>query len=521
MSGSFDVFEFAGFRLDLRRGVLERGGKVVPIRAKSYALLSYLARNPERVMAKEELLDSVWGPIIVTEDTLTQTIKSLRDAMGNDGRNIIRTISKRGYLFSPGSAAPCHDQTNDRFAMEHPFTEGLLIRKKPSIAVLAFENTSGSAEQEYFAAGMVEDIITGLSRIKWLSVVARNQRAIHKSRGKVDIRQIGRELGVRYVLGGGIRRAGSRVRITARLLDAVSGEYLWADRFDGDLEDVFDLQDRITEKVVAVVEPNVQKSEIDRARRKRPERLDAYDLYLRAVPYTASQMPEHARIAMQYLQRALRIDPGYAAAHALIAWCHEWCFTRAGFNENDKLAALQHAHLATGGDTDDAAALAIASFVIAMLNKDYDVALSGTERALALNPSCATAMYLGAITNAFSGRPTSAIALADRALRLSPFDLLAYQAHFAQGMAAMQEERYEQARLHYLKALQANSKLSSVYFWSAPALALAGHNDSALSMAQAGFGLEPGFRLRQFFELMPPEVAGRFVAGGRILGLPQ
>ena len=166
----------------------------------------------------------------------------------------------------------------------------LALPDKPSIAVLAFQNMSGDPEQEYFADGMVEDIITGLSRIKWLFVIARNSSFVYKGKA-VDVRQVGRELGVRYVLEGGVRKSGNRVRITAQLLEAETGAHLWADRFDGTLEDVFDLQDQITEKVVGVVEPSLRQSEIERSRRKRPENLDAYDLYLRALPHMMSVMP--------------------------------------------------------------------------------------------------------------------------------------------------------------------------------------------------------------------------------------
>ena len=162
--------------------------------------------------------------------------------------------------------------------------------------MLAFQNMSDDPAQEYFADGMVEEIITGLSRIKWLFVIARNSSFIYKGKA-VDVRQVGRELGVRYVLEGAVRKAGDRVRITAQLLEAETGAHLWADRYDGKLEDVFDLQDQITEKVVGVVEPSLRQSEIERSRRKRPENLDAYDLYLRALPHMVSLMPADARIA--------------------------------------------------------------------------------------------------------------------------------------------------------------------------------------------------------------------------------
>jgi adenylate cyclase len=184
----------------------------------------------------------------------------------------------------------------------------LSLPDKPSIAVLPFQNMSGDREQEYFVDGMVEDIITGLSRIKWLFVIARNSSFTYKGRA-VDVRQIGRELGVRYVVEGGVRKAGDRLRITAQLVEAESGAHLWADKFDGDLGDIFDLQDQITDRVVAVVEPSLQKSELERARRKRPDSLGAYDLFLRAVPFTASQSAEEGRIAIGFCSTSTRTTP--------------------------------------------------------------------------------------------------------------------------------------------------------------------------------------------------------------------
>ena len=203
-----------------------------------------------------------------------------------------------------------------------------------------------------------------------------------------------------------------------------------------------------------------------------------------------------------------------------MAWCHEWRFTRAGFDEKDKTAALTHARAAIVSSTDDATALAVGGFVITMLSKDHAAGLSANERALALNPSCATAMYLGAVTNAFSGHPIAAIALADRAMRLSPFDFLVYQAHLARATAAVQQMRYENAASHCAKALQANPSLSSLYFVGAAAFALVGRIEEAQSLAEAGLILEPGFRLRLFSETMVRELADRFIEGGRQLALP-
>ena len=216
----------------------------------------------------------------------------------------------------------------------------LSLPEKPSIAVLPFQNMSGDREQDYFADGMVEDIVTGLSRIKWLFVIARNSSFVYKGKA-VDVRQVGRELGVRYILEGGVRKSGNRLRVTAQLVEAETGAHLWANRYDGDMEDVFNFQDRITDSVVGIVEPSVQRSEIERARRKRPDSLSAYDLYLRALPYMATSMPDDAAIATKFLEEALTLDPDYVAAHALIAWCHERCFARSGYKERDKAQGLK------------------------------------------------------------------------------------------------------------------------------------------------------------------------------------
>ena len=244
---------------------------------------------------------------------------------------------------------------------------------------------SGDPEQEYFVDGMVEDIITGLSRIKWLFVIARNSSFVYKGKA-VDVRQVGRELGVRYVLEGGVRKAGNRLRITAQLLEAETGAHLWADRFDGALEDVFDLQDQITERVVGIVEPSLRsrRSNAPAKASRKPRRLRS--LSARFAPHgvrDARRRQDRRGLS----GRALKLDPDYAAAHALLAWCHEICFVRGGLDEADKTAGLRHARAAIASGTDDATALAVAAFAIGILSKDYKTALSAIERALSLNPS--------------------------------------------------------------------------------------------------------------------------------------
>src|SRR5215472_15993578 len=232
----------------------------------------------------------------------------------------------------------------------------LPLPDKPSIAVLPFQNMSDDPLQEYFADGVVEDIITGLSRIKWLLVIARNSSFTYKGKSP-DIRQIGRELGVRYVLEGSLRTLGPRVRITAQLIDASSAAHVWAERYDRAIDDIFELQDEITLNVVGAIEPSLRQAEIERAKRKRPDSLDAYDLYLRAMPLAATAMPEDADKALQLLERAVALDPEYAVAHALIAWCHEQRYLRGGLHAETRAAASLHARAAIAAGIDDAPAL--------------------------------------------------------------------------------------------------------------------------------------------------------------------
>ena len=276
-------------------------------------------------------------------------------------------------------------------------------------------------------------------------MIARNSSFVYKGKA-VNIKQVGHDLGVRYVLEGSVRKAGGRVRITGQLVEAETGAHLWADKFDGALDDVFDLQDRITASVVGVVEPSLRQAEIQRARRKRPDSLGAYDLYLRAVPHFQSVMPEDANIGMGFLEEALKLDPNYVAAHAYMAWGMEIRVLRGGFKEADAIAGVRHARMALAHGTDDATALSIAALVILHLGHDFEAASGAISRALSLNGSCAAAFYWGAHIHAFSGDPTIAEDYANRALRLSPFDPFSFDAYVAQGLVRLREQRKSQTR---------------------------------------------------------------------------
>jgi adenylate cyclase len=412
---------------------------------------------------------------------------------------------------------------NEQRRASEPATEKptLSLPDKPSIAVLPFQKMSGDPEQDYFADGMVEDIITGLSRIKWLFVIARNSSFTYRGKA-VDVRQVGRELGVRYLVEGGVRKSGSRLRVTAQLVEAETGAHLWADKFDGELKDVFDFQDWITDSVVGIVEPSVRRSEVERSRRKRPESLDAYDLYLRALPLMATISVADAPAAAPLLRDALKLDPNLAVAHAYLSWCHQILFTHGGFGEADKIAGLRHARAATANPVDDASALAVGAMVIGLLGKNARAALDAIERALSFNPSSAAALYFGAQLYAWSGDSVRGAEYARRALRLSPFDPLLYAAHLALGIAALQEERYEETASWWGKCAEANPKFGMIVIGQAQALALAGRIQEARAVFARGMELEPSASIRTIRELgYVPALEEKMIRGARMLGLPE
>jgi TolB-like protein len=271
-------------------------------------------------------------------------------------------------------------------------TPVLPLPDKPSIAVLPFANMSGEPEQEYFVDGMVEEIITALSRIRWLFVIARNSSFTYKGQA-VDVKQVGRELGVRYVLEGSVRKAGGRGRITVQLIDALTGTHLWADRFDGPLDDIFELQDQVASGVVGAIEPRLSQSEIERASRKPTASLDAYDLYLRALALRDIHTDESVREAITLLKQALAIDPGYAPAAGLIGWSrvHQWSHGRTPVSEAEAAEAVAFARRALGAAKDDPDALWMAGATLSTFAGEHDIAAAAIDRALTLNPNSAHA----------------------------------------------------------------------------------------------------------------------------------
>jgi adenylate cyclase len=402
----------------------------------------------------------------------------------------------------------------------------LPLPSKPSIAVLPFENMSGDPEQAYFADGMVEDIITDLSRFNQFKVIARNSAFVYKGRN-VDVRQVGRELGVRYVLEGSVRRSGNRLRITGQLIEASNGTHLWAERFDGDLEDVFELQDRITESVVGAIEPTLLFAEVERARRLPPESLAAYDLYLQALPYLYAFRPEENRKALDLLYEAIERDPDYGIALAYGAWGYEQRLTRGWdpYGENDADAAIQLARRALETKTDDPRALAAAGFVLVMVGRDYNTGLSAIRRAEELNPNVAfVSMHIG-VALIFAGESIDrALAHLEHAIRVSPGDpggfIYRAMAAFCHFHAGRDEMAIELAR----RAVDIYPNWDTTYWVLVPALARSGRTEEARGALEELRRLSPhitGSLLRQTLPYRHKDMLEAVVSGLVAAGLPN
>jgi len=364
---------------------------------------------------------------------------------------------------------------------------------RPSIAVLPFENLSGDREQEYFADGIVAEIITGLSRIKWLFVISRNSSFIYKGR-PIDVKTVGRELGVRYVLEGSVRRSGNRIRVTGELIESETARHVWADRYDGDMNDIFALQDEMTMNVIGAVEPTLRKAEVERARRKRPDNLDAYDLFLRALPFAATAMPEGADQALELLEKAIRLEPDYAIAHGCIAWCHEIRYLRGGLRAETRDAARKHAHAAIRAGSDDAMALALGGFVVAITEGWFEAsAIDALDRAIALSPSLALAFGFSSIVRANRGETATSIAHAKIGIRLSPYDPLIHLPYIGLAYAHFYAGEWSDAADAARRASQASPQFSVPVCLLAAALARLGRIREAQSVSARLLELQPGF----------------------------
>jgi adenylate cyclase len=403
---------------------------------------------------------------------------------------------------------------------------------KPSIVVLPFNNMSGDSEQEYFADGMVEEITTALSRTRWLFVIARNSSFTYKGRA-VDVKQVGRELGVRYALEGGVRKAADRVRITAQLIDASTGAHLWADRFDGSLEHIFELQDQVTASVVGAIAPRLEQAEVERAKHKPTESLDAYDYFLRGIASLHSWTKESNDEALRLFNKAIELDPDFASAYGMASWCYvrrkggRWMTDRV--QETAEAARLGRRAVELGWD--DPVALAWGGFSLAYVVHDVEVGATLIDRALLLNPNLAEAWHFSGWVRIYLGQPEIAIEHLAHAMRLSPVDPLTFVTLMAIAFAHFFAGRYNDASLWAEKALAASPprlREKAVYhpalLIAAASNALAGRLEEAQNAIAQSRQISPTARISNLKNQIPlrrPDDLVRYAEGLRKAGLPD
>ena len=410
------TWHFGEFSLDPARRELSRGAEPIGVEPQVFDLLVTLIENRERVVSKEDLIARVWGGRAVSDSTLTSRINAARKAIGDDGdaQRLIRTIAKKGLRFV-GEVRDVDPDFTDAPAGAPPLPD------RPAIAVLPFTNMTGDAAEDYFSDGISEDIITALSKLRWFFVIARNSSFVYKNRA-VHLKDVGRELGVGYVLEGSVRRAGERVRITAQLNEVASGSHLWAERYDRNLADVFAVQDEITEAIVAAIEPKLYAAENVRTRMKPPDSLDAWDLLMRALSHYWRVTRADNVAAQALLEKACAIDPSYGRALGVLATSLTFGAHMGWATMEEVAPAAERAALAAvAADSEDPwAHHGLGSAYL--FTRRFEDSLAEFERALKLNQNFSLAQGYYGLVLAYTGRWEEGLAAAKRALRLSPLD---------------------------------------------------------------------------------------------------
>jgi TolB-like protein len=519
-----ESYRFGPFLVDRRSACLRRGGVIVPLRPKSFDVLVYLVRYPGRLVSKTELIDAVWQNLNVTQNSLVQCIKEIRQALQDDTQAIIETVSKRGYLFALPVTAIEGDDTRRGTGVAAAQTVAnrtLPLPDRPSIAVLPFDNMSGDPDQEHFADGISEDLITGLSRIRWLFVIARNSTFVYKGRA-VDVRHVASQLGVRYVLEGSVRRAGQRLRISAQLVDAVTGGHHWAEHYDREPGDIFTIQDEITRSVVAAIEPRLLAAEGVRAFSRSPADLGAWELVARAQMHVWRLTQSDNQAAIAALDRAVEAYPDYAPARGLLGFCLVFA-AHNGWIDRDHGLRAGRPHIDRAIALDDCDPWGQIAFGYwSMMERRTDESIAAFRRAVGLNPSSAAAHCYLSHGLAFSGRGSEAIIHGNEAIRLSPLDPETAMFLGAIAVAHYVDGRYADAFRTSEELLRLRPGFHGAQRLRCASLAQMGRVDEARASLAAVRLEQPQLSIGWIKSSVPyqtPELMERFLEGMRKAGL--
>jgi adenylate cyclase len=518
-------FFFGEHHLDVDRRELRRGAALIAVEPQVFDLLVYLVRNRERVVSKDDVIASVWRGRIVSESTVTSHIHAARKAVSDNGaaQHLIRTVPRRGVRFV-GSVREGENSgagSTSAILQSGPPQPTLVPPDKPSIAVLPFANLSSDPDQDYFADGMVEEIITALSRYPSLFVIARDSSFAYKHHA-VDVRQVGRELGVRYILEGSLRKSGHRIRVAAQLVESETGKHIWAERYDRELADIFAVQDNITEATTTAIAPAIAAAERHRAMRMPPENLDAWAAYQRGLWYFYKLTPDDNALAHSYFQQTIEIDSNFGAGYKGLAWTHIHTAgvlgTRAPAEAYSSAEAL--ARKAVACDPTDAEAHSTLSGTMLWSRGDYDGARTEAELALEISPNLAFGHAALGAALVFSGHTKEGLAALEVSLRLDPqypmmplrLNLMALGLYFA--------HEYEAAAEAAKRAIRSNPDFPLAYRWLAASLGQLGQTTEAREALEKAIAIAP-ISFNMYVRRVPwhrPDDHAHMVAGLRKAG---
>jgi TolB-like protein len=517
-------YVFEDYSFDTERRELHRAEVPVSLAPQVFDLLEYLIRNRERVVSKDDLIGAIWSGRVISDEALTTRLNVVRNAIGDTGQQqrLIKTLPRKGFRF----IGDVQEVLESKSAMVAGIPMATLtLPDKPSIAVLPFTNLSSDPEQEYFADGMVEDIITGLSRSTTLFVIARNSTFTYKGK-PVDIKRVGCELGVHYVLEGSVRKAGKRIRVTAQLIDASTDVHIWADKFDSDLEDIFDLQDRLTSNVVGAISPQLERAEIERAHRKPTENLQAYDYYLRAQFLTYQNTREANVEALRLAKIAIALDPSFALAHAFAA---NTFGQKKGFGwvvdaVQDRVETRQFAERAIQLDKDNPLVLAFSGQAYSLVLEEPENGVALLTRAVALDPNLVMARNWSGWGNVYLGNFDAAIEQFSAAMRLSPLHPRLFLTQSGMAYALFFAGRYEDGLSWATRAIQRQSNYPGAQRTLMANLAMSGRIAEARRACDALLETDPTFCISDIAKRTPfrrLEDIEKLSEACRLAGVPE